>query len=704
MKKIIYIFLIAVCNLAYAQKPSIGFVYPSGAKQGQTIEVEVGGQNISRCTEAIITGKGVRAELIIDNSAEAVRRNKVSKKNIGDEDNLQIAQRMKVRITIDKNAELGLKDLRLVSPKGVSNRLFFEVGQLDNFLEKENNSEIEKANVIPSLPCTICGQIRMSDKDYYAVTLQKGHDYVFAVKAREFMPYIADAVPGWFQPTLALYNDKFSEVSYSDDYYFNVNPLIIYTPQTTGVYYLEIKDALYRGREDFMYRIDAGELPYITRMTPFGGNAGDDTEVTLTGVNLPRTRITVSPATKQMGKMPVHVVNNGLVSNDVFFDYSAPKMQERTCTRFNRPVEIELGEVINAHFSKPYEQHIYELYVEKKTKIVFDVHARRYGFPTDAKIDIYRNGKKIFTEDDTEDDTEPMMTHFADPAWSRPLEPGTYQIRVTEAQSKYGDEYQYRLYVHRFMPDFELIADPSIISVPRGGSQIVNLQAIRRFSYQGEISTYFKGLPKGIEVAYSKLLKGEKKRSFTLTAPISAKEGDYVVRLFGEAKQGKAVVTKEAHPAESMMQAFYYTHLLPTSEMKVQIVEPQPFSLKIVNENEIDFKPGHAVPIRVKITRRDDYAEPIQISVKGARNRGSMECDAVTVDKGTKEVTLNLVINRWKKNGLQSIIVQGTVKANGKKINGKLGNKLINSSVTAYAPSIVIQMPDYASPKKKDQK
>ena len=37
---------------------------------------------------------------------------------------------------------------------------------------------------------------------------------------------------------------------------------------------IEINDAIYRGREDFVYRITIGELPFVTSIFPLGGPAG----------------------------------------------------------------------------------------------------------------------------------------------------------------------------------------------------------------------------------------------------------------------------------------------------------------------------------------------------------------------------------------------------------------------------------------------
>ena len=44
---------------------------------------------------------------------------------------------------------------------------------------------------------------------------------------------------------------------------------------------------MYRGREDFIYRMTIGELPFVTGIFPLGGRLGEKTTVALTGWNLP---------------------------------------------------------------------------------------------------------------------------------------------------------------------------------------------------------------------------------------------------------------------------------------------------------------------------------------------------------------------------------------------------------------------------------
>lgn len=702
MKRTAIILLaILAATAVKAQKPSIGFVHPCGAKPGSTLEITLGGQNIAKVTEAMISGDGITSEVIIDNSEEGKKRNKISKKNIGDEDNLQIAQRIKVRLNISKDAKPGLRDLRVVSDKGVSNRLFFEIGQFDNVLEAEPNSDLQHANKVDNLPSTLCGQIMMSDKDFWSFKAKKGADIVIDVKARLFTPYIADAVPGWFQPILTLYNEKGKEVAYCDDYRFRVDPLIIFKVPETGTYILEIKDALYRGREDFTYRIDIGELPYITSISPIGGLAGKNTKVEVHGVNLPQNTMTVSPSRKQHGKMMVSMTGrNGIRSNAVPFDVGDRDLIEYTRPDSDTKIEVDLGQVITGRFTRPCEQHVYFLNIEKRTQLVVEIKARRVDAPTDAKIEILRNGQIVASNSDFEDQTEGYMTQFADPMVMYRAQPGTYTIRVSEEQNHYGDEYEYRMYVTKRIPDFEVTCSPGVISVPRGGSATINMAAIRKYRFAGSIQTRFEGLPHGFETSFSTMEKNEKKRTVVVTAPMSAKEGLASVKIFGEAENPATHerMIREAHPVETLTQAFAWDHDVAASDLQLRILPPQPFSLKIKSPSSVvQYHLGDIVPIEVEIIRRDGYKEPIQLMVKGAKTGKAMEAVPVTATADQKSATINVKFNWWKTGSATSIIINGNVKGSAKRVQGQKRDAF-TASVSAIAPAVVIRMPSEKSP------
>ena len=115
-----------------------------------------------------------------------------------------------------------------------------------------------------TLPAVVNGQIMPGGVDRYRFQARRGQHLVVAVTARELRPYLADAVPGWFQAAVAIRDSEGNELAYSDHYSFRPDPALYCKIPKTGQYMLEIRDTLYRGREDFVYRVALGELPYIT--------------------------------------------------------------------------------------------------------------------------------------------------------------------------------------------------------------------------------------------------------------------------------------------------------------------------------------------------------------------------------------------------------------------------------------------------------
>jgi hypothetical protein len=65
-----------------------------------------------------------------------------------------------------------------------------------------------------------------------AFQARQGQSLVIAASARELMPYLADAVPGWFQAVLTLYDAAGKEVAYDDDFRFHPDPVLHYVAPT----------------------------------------------------------------------------------------------------------------------------------------------------------------------------------------------------------------------------------------------------------------------------------------------------------------------------------------------------------------------------------------------------------------------------------------------------------------------------------------
>ena len=84
---------------------------------------------------------------------------------------------------------------------------------------------------------------------------------------------------------------KGREVAYGDDFRFDPDPVVCFKVPDDGDYELEVRDSIYRGREDFIYRISVGELPFVTSAFPLGGREGEPLATTVSGWNLPGARL-----------------------------------------------------------------------------------------------------------------------------------------------------------------------------------------------------------------------------------------------------------------------------------------------------------------------------------------------------------------------------------------------------------------------------
>jgi hypothetical protein len=218
--------------------------------------------------------------------------------------NRQLAEMVLIEVVIDPDAEPGNRELRLGTKTALTNPVVFQIGTLPEVLELEPNNKkayqelpnLLRVSNLPGekaheLPVLFNGQVMPGDVDRFRFRARKGQKLVIEAHARSLIPYLADAVPGWFQATLAIYDAVGRELAFADDYRFNPDPVLFYEVPRDAEYELEIRDSIYRGREDFIYRISISERPFITKTFPLGAKEGVKTVATVSGWNLPETQL-----------------------------------------------------------------------------------------------------------------------------------------------------------------------------------------------------------------------------------------------------------------------------------------------------------------------------------------------------------------------------------------------------------------------------
>ncbi|MCX6994121.1 MAG: hypothetical protein NT011_13405 [Kiritimatiellaeota bacterium] len=646
------VFWLAAVSAVPAQS-YIGFIYPAGGQQGTTFQVTVGGQSLEGVNRAFVSGTDVQARVVEYNKRmgnqeigllnEQLRelKNKQTEKPdaaitnliariekivqdyVNQPASVAIANLVIVEVTIAPDAQPGEREIRLGTPRGVSNPLIFNVGQLSEvsappaptsplqILGKEeqslrrkkhategqggsemmmmaammdgpgSQSDLDDEEVRIKVPCTVNGQISSGAVDRFRFEARKGQRLVIIVQARELIPYLADAVPGWFQPVLTLYNAKGKEVAYNDDYRGSPDPVILYEVPEDGEYMFAVYDALYRGRENFVYRIKIGELPFVTSIFPLGGQVDIPTVVEMQGWNLAETMLTPDTEDAVPGVYPITTRGtNGLVSNRMLFAMDTlPECLEKEPN--NTPAaaqKMALPIIVNGRIDPPGDRDVFQFEGHAGDEIVAEVYARRLDSPLDSVLKLTdAAGNCLAFNDDREDVGSGLNTHHAD-SYIRAALPtnGIYYIHLNDTQHHGGKEYAYRLRISAPQPDFALRVVPSSVSIRSNSTASLSVYAIRQDGFTGNIKLDLKDAPSGFELKGGNLKGTQELTRITLKTSLAETKEPVSLIIEGCATNGERKIVHEAVPAEDRMQAFLWRHLVPAKELKAFVFIPPP--------------------------------------------------------------------------------------------------------------------------------
>jgi hypothetical protein len=709
IRLVICFLALALAPLAKAQQtPHIAYVYPAGGRQGAACSVVIGGQFLSGVTNfaLLMDGDLARAKIIAYNRPLKPQEQQALKEELakfqerrknGEQltqtdlarvdgikraltqfgrrpANPAISEFMTLQLTLATNAAPGDHEIRVRTPGGLSNPLKFCVGllpetsKLDWKAVPKDRASTDPAMPQPAeatvrLPVTINGQIAPAGADRYHFWAQRGRQIIIVVEARRLIPYLADAVPGWFEAALTIYDSKGNEVASAERYRFHPDPVIHFEVPHDGTYTVEIHDSLFRGREDFVYRLTIGELPFVTDIFPLGGPAGEKTAVQLTGWNLPIHALTLDDTGKAPGIYPVSVTGDGRPSNPVPFAVdNLPEIFEQEPN--NSPESAQSAAppvIINGRIDEPGDEDVFRFEGRAGEQIVAEVLARRLDSPLDSTLKLTdAAGKQLAFNDDYDDKGSGLETDHADSYLTATLPAdGNYFLRIADAQHQGGPDYAYRLRISEPRPDFALRVVPSGLNVRAGLSVPVTVYALRKDGFTNAIDLRLKNAPAGFSLSGARIPANQEKAQFTLKAPPQAGNEMMPLSLEGSAEIAGQIVVHPAVPAEDMMQAFAYRHLVPARELEVAVADnPRPFAsnaIKILSATPVKIPAGGTARVRVATpsnafaTRFDLElnSAPAGISIQGVSPvDGGVEIVLECADSKTPSVTAgNLIVN-----------------------------------------------------------
>ena len=360
--------------------------------------------------------------------------------------------------------------------------------------------------IVETVPCVLDGQIMPGETDVWQIELKKDRTLTLRATARELQPYIGDAVPGFFNPVLRVTGPGGREIAFADDYFYHPDPVLTFTAPEDGTYAVEIRDNLYRGREDFVYSVDVRE--------------GD-----------------VRPALRDLPLMPSP-------------DWSVPA---DAVVRTFRDVLDRPGRV---------REHDFD--VEAPCELVFDVLARRVGSPLDARLSVWRGATFVARVDDVTNAVHVgnVIQAECDPVGRVRLEaPGRYTVRIEDEARKGGPEFTYELRIHRPRPRFEVWCRKSGFTLRSWfGGAPVEFEVIRRDGFDGGVRLERNDL---VQFGRPEIPSASNRVSCTIVSRLTKPGAPTNLTLYASAVVDGCRVQVPVVPANEYNQAFAWNHLVP---------------------------------------------------------------------------------------------------------------------------------------------
>lgn len=648
---------------------TLQYVYPAGARQGATVEIELGGLDGINGANAVLV-EGAPGVTVRDLKPHKIHR-------VG---------ALSATLVVAPDAPVGKRLLRVRGGSaGLTNARPFFVGRLPEVVEKDANDTPESAQEI-ALPTVVNGRIEaMLDADCYAFRARPGQKVVAAVLAHGMDSlHNVFRMIGFLDASLDLLDDKGRVVAAAADT-LGLDPVLEHTVKDEGRYVLRVSSVLHRGSLGAVYRLTVGDIPYPTHVFPGGGQRGQKVEVEVLGTNVATgTKLTVSvPALEgRTGSVPLSVPFDHPLSDGRELPYVAGDLVEvRESAKhatLSTAQTLTLGSVVNGRIDRPGEDDWYRLPLKKGQGVVLAVMAQRHlRSAVDSLLEVYNAaGQKLADNDDGipyglgNSIAHDFPSSDSWLAFTAPAD-GDYFVRLADQGDAHGSQALYRLSATNLEPDFELHQWPDAVPIWGAGSTAAFLVHMHFWGgLDTDIQVRVEGLPQGwtgstaiIPVtAYRQFIAPYGYQALlTITAPANATAGTVVpFRVVGRVEQGGKVLERTSHPLTLYGGGPSKRRHFRSTPQSWAVVGPSQGILLSSPVQEVTVRLNESVQVPVRIQHLGDNKGEIGVTIDGPFP-GSAAATAwtspLTLKPGQTEATLTLTVGGKRQPGTYGVVI-----------------------------------------------
>jgi hypothetical protein len=516
IRVVIMVVLLASASTALALSvglpaPRLLTTMPMGGQVGTEFEITITGQSIEEIEAFLFSNSGISAKSKLDENGKP--------------------EQNKYIVTISADCPPGIHEARVMSRLGISTSRVFTVGTLPEVKQVQPSTTV--AIAMPLEINTICNSsLPVRALNHYSIKLRKGQ--------RILVDCAAKGIDSKMNAVLIM-----ADAEGHDLVAERRGGTIDFVVPKDGTYVIKVHELTFQGGPEYFYRLAVQEiiagapitrLPSTRSVSSFSWPPAKLSEQAALTETEPNNR----PTQAQPISLPCDIAGNFYPSADVdTFEFSAKKGEvwwiEVASERLGRPTDPS---IIVQHVTgeEPNEQlsDVVEL-----SDIASPVKCSSNGYAYDGppynagSSDIL--GKVEITED------------------------GVYRLQLSDlfGGTRNDPRNEYRLIIRKAAPDFTLVAwalhmglrngDRSALSKPialRGGSTMaLEVTAVRRDGFDGEIELLMEDLPEGVTATGLSIPAGKSRGIMLLTAHQDATRAARIVNFFGRAKiEGEQVV------------------------------------------------------------------------------------------------------------------------------------------------------------------
>ena len=492
--------------------PRLLTMTPMGAKVGTQVEVTISGEHIDDADELTFSDRRITAARKLNAAGQPEPNGKYV-------------------VTIAADCPVGIHEARVMTRLGISSSRAFSVGTLDEAVQTKANTTLATAMELEIN--SICNAtMTQRAVDHYVFEATKGQRVIVDCATRgidsklDAVVIIADAAG----------RDLLVE---------RRGGVLDFTVPADGRYVIKVHELTFKGGQPYYYRLAVSELPVGAPI-----------------VRLPSTKPVNSFSWPPQGLKEQAELAEAEPNND------------RT-----RAQKISLPCDIAGSFFPAADVDVFEFEAKKGDVWWVEVASERFGLPTDPSILVQHVARTGDTEKLTDvaefsDIPSPVKLSSNGYAYDGPpynagsadilgkleiKEVGLHRLQLSDlfGGTRNDPKNVYRLVIRKAAPDFAVVAwamhmelrngDRNAVSKPlalRGGATMaLEVVAIRRDGFDGDIDLAMEGLPEGVTASGLKIPAGQSRGLMLVTAHQNAPRAVGSATFFGRATiDGAAVI------------------------------------------------------------------------------------------------------------------------------------------------------------------